>query len=168
MLERRNGRQWFMLADFFSVGQAGESSPAGGARFAAVEQTSAGGPAREACQETLARLPPGGALAVAIRLDTGGRLRRLGRLLMLPLRMALAGRSLTRCGAASVQRYGVFPDLRTPAVVFPLGTPAARYAEEHLVPGPRQWFLAVIRKVLTRCLGYDPSLGAVLVVGRKP
>jgi hypothetical protein len=158
-----------MLLDFFTVGPAGDrDTEAGSACFIAVDQTFPAGPAREKCRELLAALPSGGALAITIRLDTGGRLRRLGTLLSLPLRMALAERKLAQCGAKAVQRYGVAPDLRSPAIVFPLGTPAARYAEEHLIPGPRKWLLAVIRKGLTRCLGYDPALGAVLVVGTKP
>jgi hypothetical protein len=86
----------------------------------------------------------------------------------LPFRLAHVEKTLAQCGATAVQRYGVTPELQKPAAVYPLGTPAARYAEENLVPGPRKWLLAVLRKSLTYCLGYDPSLGAVLVVGRKP
>jgi hypothetical protein len=158
-----------MLAEFFVAGRSGgyDLDPGGG-HFVAIEQTALGGPARQKCQEITAALRSGGGLAIAIRLDGRSRLRRLGTLLTLPIRMALAERTLAWCGTTSVQRYGVTPDLRAPTVVFPLDTPAARYAEEHLVPGPRNWFLAVLRKALTRCLGNDPSLGAILVVGRKP
>jgi hypothetical protein len=150
-----------MLEDYFVAGT-------GEGRFLALEASDPGDPTRGKCGEALVALPSGGALAIALPLEARGRLGRLGALLTLPHRIARAEKILSQCGATSVQRYGVTPDLRTPAVIFPLGTPAARYAEEHLVPGPRKWVLAVVRKVLTYCLGYDPSVGAVLVVGRKP
>ena len=158
-----------MLGDFFlaSPSHAGRAEPPPD-RFIALEATRAGASLAQRCQEALSRLPSGGGLAVAFPLNGQGRLRRVGTLLTLPLRMARAERALARCRVASVQRYGVAPDLTAPAVIYPLGTPAARYAEENLVSGPRNRLLALARRLLSVCLGFDPSLGGVLIMGNKP
>ena len=138
-----------------------------GGRFVVLDATASGGDLRGRCQAALAALPAGGGLAIAVGLNGGGRLRRLIGSLTLPFRMARAENTLAGCGATGVQRYGVYPDLHSPTVVFPLRTPAAWYAEEHLVPGPCSPLAGMIRKIFRRCLGFDPSLGAVIVVGSK-
>src|SRR5579872_6252721 len=125
-----------MLADFFLAGPSGDTGPAAGDRFVVLDPTVKPGPMREQCRRALSALPPGGALVLARRLGAGGWARRLAALLTLPLWLAAAERVLRGGGATGVRRYGVSPDLRAPAVVFPLGTPAARYAEAHLLPGP--------------------------------
>lgn len=149
-----------MLADFFLADSAG--------RFLVLDQIVAGVPMQEQCRQALTTLSSGGTLAITFRLGASGRVGRLKALLALPLRMAMAERVLKGCGATCVQRYGVTPSLETPAVIFPLGTPAARYAETHLIPGSTKRLLSLMRKILTHCMGYDPSLGAILIVGRKP
>ena len=64
-------------------------------------------------------------------------------------------------------RYGLAPDLATPTVVYQLEGAAARYTEEHLLLAPRSRFAAVVFGILRLWAGCDPSLGAILVVGRK-
>jgi hypothetical protein len=157
-----------MLADFFLADSSRDRMPNSGGGFIVLDRTMTGGPVGEQCRNALAALPSGGVLAIAIRLGASGRARRLSNLLTLPLQMARAERALKGYGVTGVGRYGVTPNLEAPAVIFPLGTPAARYAATHLVPGSAKRLLSLMRKILTYCMGYDPSLGAILIVGRKP
>jgi hypothetical protein len=119
------------------------------------------------CREALASLTPGGYLAIALELSHGTRFRRMIKTLTLPYRVAGVERELARSGAELVGRYGVAPDLTTPTVVYQLGVAAARYAEKHLLLSPRSRPAAAVCAILRMWAGCDPSLGAILVVGRK-
>ncbi|HMB04978.1 MAG TPA: hypothetical protein VKP69_14715 [Isosphaeraceae bacterium] len=125
-------------------------------------------PAPDRCRAAFDALPSGSYLAVVLRLRGRGRLRRSLDLLTLPARMAAAEGALAHCGATPAGRYGVAPNLRAPTVLYRLGGAAAAYAEARLLPGAERWPFSVLRKGLGRWAGCDPSLGAVLVIGRKP
>jgi len=138
-----------------------------GNRFAMIRRAT--GKASEAarCREALASLAPGGYLAIALELSHGSRFLRMIKTLTLPYRVAGAERELARSGAEPAGRYGVAPDLATPTVVYQLGVAAGRYAEEHLLLTARSRPAAVVCALLRMWAGCDPSLGAVLVIGRK-
>ena len=87
--------------------------------------------------------------------------------LRLPNEVTQVERALVQSGAEPVGRYGVAPDLATPTVVYQLGGSAARYAEKQLLLIPRSRPAAAVCKILRFWAGCDPSLGAILVVGRK-
>jgi hypothetical protein len=106
-------------------------------------------------------------LGIAVELNDRGRVGRIIELLGLRPRIARAAAALTACGAVVVGRYGVTPNLRSPTVVYDLNSPAACYSEEHLLAGPRSFFAAFVRKVLSVWTGCDCTLGAILVMGRK-
>jgi hypothetical protein len=127
-----------------------------------------GTPDPERCCEALSLLEPGGYIAVALELPDGSRFRRIAAILNLPSRIAAAERALARCGVEPAGRYGVAPDLRAPTILYQLGSAAARYGEEHLLLGPRPWLASALCAILRLWSGCAPSLGAVLVVGRRP
>jgi hypothetical protein len=120
------------------------------------------------CQEALASLSSDGYLSIAVELRNRGRLGRIIELLGLRARMARATESLTACGAVVVGLFGVTPDLGSPTVIYRLSSPAARYAEQHLLAGSQSLTVALVQKVLSLWTGRDSTLGAVLVIGRKP
>lgn len=113
-------------------------------------------------------LPSGGVLVVVLRLDQPGRLSRLAAMLALPIRLGAAERALGRAGAVPAGRYGLFPSLESPTLIYPLSGPAAVYAEHYLVPSVTSSPASIARAALRRWTGCDASLGAVLVLGRKP
>lgn len=116
----------------------------------------------------MADLAPGGYLAIALPISSGGRMLRVAGLLSLPIRIAATKRLLVRCGATPAGCYGVSPDLQEPTVVYELRGKAGRYAERHLLSGRRAWPSAVACGLLRALVGCDPSLGAVLVIGKRP
>jgi hypothetical protein len=136
-------------------------------RFALIERATAGASIAVCCREALTTLAPGGYLAIALEMSHGTRFQRMIKTLRMPYHVADAERELARNGAEPAGRYGVAPDLATPAVVYQLGGAAARYAEEHLLLTPRSRPAAVVCAILRIWAGSDPSLGAILVVGRK-
>jgi hypothetical protein len=137
-------------------------------RFEVMSGATDGAVEENRCREALAPLTPGGYLAVALELPPGSRFRRIAGALSLPFRLARAERALARCGAVLGGRYGVAPDLDAPTIIYQLGGAAARYAEENLLLSPRSWPAAIVCWALRIWIGCDPSLGAILVVGRKP
>jgi hypothetical protein len=120
------------------------------------------------CRAALASLAPGGYLAIALELSHGSRLHRAIKTLTLRHRVADAERELARSGAVPAGRFGVAPDLAAPTVVYQIGVAAALYAEEHLLLAPRSRSAALVCGILRIWGGCDPSLGAILVIGRKP
>jgi hypothetical protein len=120
------------------------------------------------CRDALARLGPGGYLAIALDLRHVNRLRRLAGAIRAPRCITRAERALARAGAEPAGRYGVAPDLDAPTVVYQLGGAAARYAEKNLLLGTRSRAVAALCRVLRLWMGCDPSLGAILVDGRRP
>jgi hypothetical protein len=137
-------------------------------RFVMIDHSTGRASVAARCREVLASLAPGGYLAIALELSHGSRFHRIIKTLRLPYHVADAERELARNGAEPAGRYGVAPDLSTPTVVYQLGGAAARYAEEHLLSAPRSRFAAVVCRILRLWASCDPSLGAILVVGRKP
>lgn len=55
---------------------------------------------------------------------------------------------------------GIYPSLEYPACVYELETSANRYVSANVLPYTRSIFLGVIRKLLSRILGFDPYIGA--------
>jgi len=51
-----------------------------------------------------------------------------------------------------------------PSCIYELDTDAAQYAEGCLRPRGR---FRLVRRLLQRVAGYDPALGAIVVIGRK-
>jgi hypothetical protein len=109
-------------------------------------------------------LPPGGYVGIAIDLQGMSRFRRLVTLLGLRLRLARVERAIARCGAQLTGRFAMSPDLRSPAVAYPMSGPAAAYAEQNLLPRSTN----LMRGIVSFIAGCEASIGAVLVIGRKP
>jgi hypothetical protein len=147
-------------------GQAGAGRR--GARWALLSEAIDGATDAIRCREALALLTPGGYLAIALELPHGSLMLRMAGALGLPARVVRTERALARGGAELMGRYGVAPDLGAPTVVYQLRSTAARYAEENLLMGRRSWPATTLCRILRLWMGCDPSLGAILVVGRKP
>jgi hypothetical protein len=67
-------------------------------------------------------------------------------------------------GVAAAFTYGIDPRLEAPTFAYQLDSAASQYADRFLRArgsGVRLRWLAA------RCFGYDPALGAVVVMGRK-
>jgi hypothetical protein len=136
--------------------------------FIVVDEVGRGASAPDRWHAALAALPPRGYLAVAVLLEGCGKVARMASLLGLRRRLKAAERSLVRCGTVPVGRYGVAPELGSATFVYPLKGAACRYADAHLLPGTGRGPLALLKRVMRLIARCDPSLGAVLVIGRKP
>jgi hypothetical protein len=136
-------------------------------RLIIVEDAARHGTFLRWCKDAFAATASGGYIAVLIPLDDRGRIRRLTSFVMLPLRITRAMRAMRNSGATAAGLFGITPDLRSPTIISPLRGPAARYAQTNLLPMSASP-LAVFREILARWAGCPVSVGAVLLVGRKP
>jgi hypothetical protein len=118
----------------------------------------------EGCAEVAGRLAAGERLLITFGLTPDGVLRRAATLIMLPLRLALLERNLTRAGC-SVTRYAVGPSLALPSVVYEVNSAAATYANTHLLNHGRR--LMHVRAAMRWWLSCDPSMGGIVVVARR-
>jgi hypothetical protein len=109
------------------------------------------------------RIGPGDVVAYAIAID-GSIVVRLLLLLTLGVRVARAQTVLRRAGVAHLYRYAVTPSLERPTIAYEIGTPAAQYADRHLRPRGGN---DLVRRIIARVAGVDPSIGAVVVAGLK-
>ncbi|MEO8256572.1 MAG: hypothetical protein ABI868_04420 [Acidobacteriota bacterium] len=114
-------------------------------------------------RDAVTRSAAGDLAAYAVPLD-GAPLARLLTLITLATRLRRAQRVIERNGGATVCRYGVDPQLNAPAFVYQLDSAAAQYAESFLRDRGSG---AAIRRIAARCFGYDPAIGAIVVMGRK-
>lgn len=108
-------------------------------------------------------VPPRGFLAIVLPLR-GSLVARSLRCLALPSAIARARRALTGLQLEVIGAYGVEPNLAAPVCLFELRTVAAHYAESHLRPTNR---LGQARKLAAWVWGVDPTLGGVVVLGRR-
>jgi hypothetical protein len=103
---------------------------------------------------------------ILIRAQETG-LARVSHWLVLPFQIAMALRALARHGATLLGSFALFPDVRTSTLLYELRSPAQRYAERFLVRrSPESWPTAVVRKCVSAWAGCDPSMGAVVVIGK--
>jgi hypothetical protein len=114
-------------------------------------------------REAVHRSEPGDFIAYAVPFE-GSLPARLLTVATLGLRLRRAMRAIARHGAREVATYGVEPRLDAPMFAYELDSAASRYADRFLRPRGSG---AAIRQLIARCFGYDPALGAVVVVGRK-
>jgi hypothetical protein len=118
------------------------------------------------CRKAFAEAPAGSTVIILIRAEETG-FARLSHWLLLPFQLAVALRALARHGATLLGSFAVFPDVRTSTLLYELRSPAQRYAERFLVArSPESWPTAVLRKCLSAWAGCDPSMGAVVVIGK--
>ena len=148
------------LAELFVAAQAAPSrASARGPPFVCVDY-----PQRRAGASTAGSA--GTFVAIVIRMESRGA----GRLLdcaLLPLRIARPRRALATASASLVGSFGVFPGVDRPAVLFAVDSTAERYARAMLLPASTRGG-ATLRRALAAWCGCDPSIGGLLVVGRKP
>lgn len=105
----------------------------------------------------------GDCVAFAVALDTPV-LTRLLTLAMLRWQRRRASRAICRAGGEVVGHFGVDPSLAQPSWMYELGTAAAEYTNRLMRPRGSHHLL---RRIAERCVGCDPALGAVLVLGKK-
>lgn len=125
-----------------------------------------GGPLRfqlDRLRDAVNRSAAGDLIAYAVPLDAPP-LARLLTLMTLTLRLRRAQRTIERNGGATVCRYGVDPRLDAPAFVYQLNSAASQYADHFLRD---RGSAAAVRRLAARCFGYDPAIGAIVVMGRK-
>lgn len=120
-----------------------------------------------AARELLARVAPRGHVAILLRLESAGAVQRLLQFAGLPTRVRRAANMLRSMGIADCERFAVSPDVRQPVFIYSLRPPAAAYARNNLLP-PNRGAGGALRWLITRWAGCDPSVGAVLVIGRAP
>lgn len=113
-------------------------------------------------------LPPGGYLALALRLDGPSRWERARALLALRPRVRALERTIARLGAVPAGAFGVYPELAAPTVVYELRSSAAQYADRRILVRPGAGWARALERALGAVAGCNPSVAAVLVAGRKP
>ncbi|SRR6266516_247925 len=138
-------------------------------RIIILESPAGGVATAETCRRVFDTASPDAYVVIALRIAGGvGRLTRLAGLITLPARVAAAKRAILCAGGTRLEGcYGVYPALEAPTFVYELGGPADAYATTHLIPGRSAGISGWLRRALARWIGCEPSLGAVLVVGRK-
>lgn len=113
-------------------------------------------------------LPPGASgdhPVLVLRLPVG-RAARAAAWTLMPLRMRIASRRMSRAGARAITRLACYPDADSPTLVYEIPSAAARYAERHLLPaGPTGSLANLVRSVLAAWSGCDPAVGAIVVMG---
>lgn len=117
----------------------------------------------EKLHDALSRSAAGDLVAYAVPLEAPP-LFRLLTLVTMGVRLRRAERMIERNGVATVCRYGIDPRLEAPAFVYQLDSAASQYADRFL---RARGSAAALRRLAARCFGYDPAIGAVVVVGRK-
>jgi hypothetical protein len=115
-------------------------------------------------RDALNRLGSGDVAAYVVPLDTPP-LARLMTLVTLPLRLWNAARTIERGRMIVVGKYGIDPHLAAPAFVYQLDSAASRYADRSMRP---RGYAPALRKLAAKWSGCDPSVGAVVLVARKP
>jgi len=105
----------------------------------------------------------GDVVAYAVPLD-GPAAVRLMMLATMWLRFRCVEWIMGRSGGVAISRCGIEPSLESPAVVFQMGSAASQYADRFL---RARGSGAAVRRLAARCFGYDPAIGALLVVARK-
>ena len=134
----------------------------------AVLDSSLRGPQRVAADRQLvAGMQSTGVVSVVLCARRRSRVARTAYWLTSAPRIAAARRRIVRAGATLLGLYAVFPDAERPTILYELGSPACAYAERLLLPIQARRFTS-IRAFLSRVVGFDPSVGAVIVVGRVP
>lgn len=108
-----------------------------------------------------------GHVVLILRLDAKGAVSRLLQFLSLPMRIGRNTRALRAAGVGSFERFAVSPDVRQPVVIHSLRAAAAAYARRNFLPSARG-LAGIARGWLSRWAGCDPSVGAILIVGRSP
>jgi len=132
-------------------------------------QAEACAPARgDRLSQVLQRLPAGGCVGLVIAVGGDSVSQRISRILLMRFHLARTRRSLTRCGAIVVGSFAIGPDLRAPTWVYPLAGTAARYARSHLLSWRTGRLWEASRGVLSIVGGCEPSVGGVIVIGRRP
>jgi hypothetical protein len=117
----------------------------------------------EHLHDALEQSAAGDLVVYAVPLDAPP-LSRLVMFVTLALRLRRAQRMIERSGVAAVGRYGIDPRLEAPAFVYQLDSAASQYADRFL---RARGSAAALRRLAARCFGYDPALGAIVVIGRK-
>jgi hypothetical protein len=120
-----------------------------------------------ATRELLAAVAPRGHVAILLRLEATGALQRLLQFGALPGRMRRAANTLRSMGIANSERFAVSPDVGQPVFIYSLRQPSAAYARDNILP-PNKGVAGALRWLISRWAGCDPSIGAVLVIGRAP
>jgi hypothetical protein len=112
-------------------------------------------------------LAPGTCPAVLIRLGDGGRLAKLIDWLLVPFARARAERLLgaSHTAASRADVYAIAPDCEAPTWVYRVGSPAAAYADSHLLP--RGAGLGAIRAAVRWWIGCDAGVAGLLVIGGR-
>jgi hypothetical protein len=149
------------LLETLLLGQASSTTPSPRCRVVV-----GGSPVRfnlETLHDALNRSRAGDFVAYAVTLEAPPLLR-LCTLVTLALRLRRAARMIERNGGAAVVRYGIDPRLEAPTFVYQLDCAASQYADRFL---RARGSGVAFRRLAARCFGYDPALGAVVVVGRK-
>jgi len=114
-------------------------------------------------RDAVKRSEAGDLVAYAVPFE-GSLPARLLTVATLAIRLRRALRAIARHGATEVATYGIEPRLDAPMFAYQLDSAASCYADRFLRPRGSG---AAIRQLIARCFGYDPALGAVVVVGRK-
>lgn len=155
------------LTDFFVGGGPYGRTPSQQRCFVIVEERGRSGTVLSRCRAAIATVASGGYVAVVVRLDRLGALSRLVDFLMLPFRLARVSRAIADSGASPAGLFGIVPNVGQPTIVFPLRGAAAIYAQSKLLSIPSRP-RAVGCRILAWWAGCDVSIGALLVVGRRP
>lgn len=148
-----------MAADAKAVGAARSVRP----KFLVVMQLHPLWPSMAPLRDAATAAAVGDSVAFAVPLNTP-LFTRLLTLATLRLHRRRAVRALRSSGADVVTCVGVDPSLSHPSWFYELDTAASAYTDCYM--RPRGSHVAA-RRIAQRWFGCDPSLGGVMVVGKK-
>ncbi len=112
-------------------------------------------------------IPANSYCAVLLHLDHSNKFRRVIDILNLPFQVRLIERMMSNHSLEILGRFGAYPNLNDPFIVFSLKSPASKYTEKNILPDSTSGILGKIYKLLSWWSGCYPTIEGAFILGRK-
>jgi hypothetical protein len=83
------------------------------------------------------------------------------------IRIRILELSCLRRWGSILGKYGIYPALDAPVVIYALGTRAEEYVNDNVLPSHPHGFMGRLRQSIMRAVGFHPSICGVIVVMSK-
>ncbi len=118
-------------------------------------------------RHALQHLPSGARVVVPLSIGGLTPTARLAGFIVTLAQIRVVEWQLKRSSLSVEGRFGAFPDLHQPVILYALDGDAAEYATRVLLPAPASGLKARVRSGLERWTGLPAALGGVVVVARR-
>lgn len=104
---------------------------------------------------------------VVVRINTYSSLRKIVSLLLASIRTWNLSLKLKRQGYDIVGRFGVYPSIEEPTIIYELNTQAEAYCNAYILPVFPQGLNGRVRRVVMRLIKCHPSTAGIILIARK-